>query len=229
MAQSLLTEQPRAAEADLVRRAVGKDEAAIRSIIQTNNRRLYRVARSIVRDDSEAEDVVQEAYLRAFSALPEFRGESSLATWLTRIVFNEALQRRRRRVEQPVAQPNPPPETQSQVIPFPFAGHRTVDPEHVIAQREIFRLMERAIDDLPEDFRTVLVARVIEDMSIEETADLLGLKPETVKTRLHRARRLLKSALPDHIGPLFSDVFPFDGARCGRMTEALVKRLLISA
>ena len=104
-----------------------------------------------------------------------------------------------------------------------------MDPEHVIAQREIFRLMERAIDDLPEDFRTVLVARVIEDMSIEETADLLGLKPETVKTRLHRARRLLKGALADHIGPLFSDVFPFDGARCGRMTEALVKRLLISA
>ena len=98
-----MNSQPRSAEAELVRRAVGKDESAIRAIIQANNRRLYRVARSIVRDDSEAEDVVQEAYLRAFSALPEFRGESSLATWLTRIVFNEALQRRRRRVEQPVA------------------------------------------------------------------------------------------------------------------------------
>ena len=217
------------ADGTLLARILAGDNRAFSELMRKYNRRLYRVARSVVRDDSEAEDVVQEAYLRAFSALPEFRGESSLATWLTRIVFNEALQRRRRRVEQPVAQPNPPPETQSQVIPFPFAGHRTVDPEHVIAQREIFRLMERAIDDLPEDFRTVLVARVIEDMSIEETADLLGLKPETVKTRLHRARRLLKGALADHIGPLFSDVFPFDGARCGRMTEALVKRLLISA
>lgn len=227
MAQPQLNPQPKLAEAELVRRAVGRDETAIRAIIQANNRRLYRVARSIVRDDSEAEDVVQEGYLRAFSALPEFRGESSLATWLTRIVFNEALQRRRRRVEQPMEQPTYP-ETQSQVIPFPFAGNRTVDPEHVIAQREIFRLMERAIDDLPDDFRTVLVARVIEDMSIEETADLLGLKPETVKTRLHRARRLLKATLADHIGPLFSDVFPFDGARCNRMTNAVLKRLEIS-
>ena len=102
MAQPQLNSQPRSAEAELVRRAVSKDESAIRAIIQANNRRLYRVARSIVRDDSEAEDVVQEAYLRAFSALPEFRGELSLATWLTRIVFNEALQRRRRRVEQPM-------------------------------------------------------------------------------------------------------------------------------
>ena len=150
-----------------------KDESAIRAIIQANNRRLYRVARSIVRDDSEAEDVVQEAYLRAFSALPEFRGKLSLATWLTRIVFNEALQRRRRRVEQPI-EPTRPQESPSQVIPFPFAGNKAVDPERAIAQREIFRLMERAIDDLPEDFRTVLVARVLEDMSVEETADLFG-------------------------------------------------------
>ena len=227
MAQPQLNSQPRLAEAELVRRAVSKDESAIRAIIQANNRRLYRVARSIVRDDSEAEDVVQEAYLRAFSALPEFRGESSLATWLTRIVFNEALQRRRRRVEQPI-EPTRPQESPSQVIPFPFAGNKAVDPESAIAQREIFRLMERAIDGLPEDFRTVLVARVLEDMSIEETADLLGLRPETVKTRLHRARRLLKAALADHIGPLFSDVFPFDGARCNRMTDAVLKRLQIS-
>ena len=224
MAQSLLTEQPRAAEADLVRRAVGKDEAAIRSIIQTNNRRLYRVARSIVRDDSEAEDVVQEAYLRAFSALPEFRGESSLATWLTRIVFNEALQRRRRRVEQPMEHARPL-ESQSQVIPFPFAGNKAVDPESAIAQREIFRLMERAIDGLPEDFRTVLVARVLEDMSIEETADLLGLRPETVKTRLHRARRLVREQLDKQIGPVLMDAFPFAGRRCARLTDAVMKRL----
>ena len=101
----------------MVRRAVGRDETAIRAIIQANNRRLYRVARSIVRDDSEAEDVVQEAYLRAFSALPEFRGELSLATWLTRIVFNEALQRRRRRVEQPVDQPNLRPKRSLRLYP----------------------------------------------------------------------------------------------------------------
>ena len=213
------------AESDLIRRAIGKDEAAVRAIIQANNRRLYRVARSVLNDDSEAEDVLQEAYLRAFSALAGFRGESSLATWLTRIVLNEALQRRRREIERPAARIDPPPELEAQVIPFPISGYQPVDPERALAQREICQLLERAIDDLPEDFRTVLMARVVEGMSVEETADLLGLRPETVKTRLHRARRLLRSALSDQIGPLFGDAFPFAGRRCQNMTDAVVKRL----
>nr|WP_245280033.1 RNA polymerase sigma factor [Hyphomicrobium sp. 99] len=213
------------ADVDLVRRAVSKDQAAIRSIIQANNRRLYRVARSIVRDDGEAEDVLQEAYLHAFSALANFRGDSSLATWLTRIVLNEALQRRRRRVELPVPEIDFSRHPTAEIIRFPLSGHESTDPERAMAQREICQLLERAIDDLPEEFRTVLVARVIEDMSIEETANLLGLLPETVKTRLHRARRLLRAAFADHIGPLFSDVFPFEGKRCERMTNAVLLRL----
>jgi RNA polymerase sigma-70 factor (ECF subfamily) len=220
--------QARQAEADLVRRAVAKDEAAIRTIIKANNRRLYRVARSIIRDDIEAEDVLQEAYLRAFAALGEFRGESSLSTWLTRIVFNEALQRQRRRIDRPEEQTSLQQEMQSQVIPFPYSGNRPVDPESAIAQRQIFRMIEGAIDALPDDFRIVLVARAVEDMSIEETADLLGIRPETVKTRLHRARRLLKAALADHIGLLFNEAFPFDGARCDRMTNAVIARLKLS-
>ena len=227
MALSQLSRDALSAEVDLVRRAVRKDEAAIRSIIQANNRRLYRVARSIVRDDGEAEDVLQEAYLRAFSALAEFRGDSSLATWLTRIVLNEALQRRRRRIERPVQRTEPERE-QAHVIAFPLSGQHPVDPERAMSQREICRLLEHAIDELPDEFRTVLVARAIEDMSIEETADLLGLRPETVKTRLHRARRLLKSALEEHIGSFFSDVFPFDGARCERLTNAVVRRVISS-
>jgi RNA polymerase sigma-70 factor (ECF subfamily) len=117
----------------------------------------------------------------------------------------------------------------AQIVPFPLSGHHSIDPERAMAQSEICRYLERAIDELPDEFRTVLVARVIEDMSVEETADLLGLRPETVKTRLHRARRLLKAALADHIGPLFSDVFPFAGRRCERMTDAVVKRLNLSA
>lgn len=229
MAQSQVEKCNISSEAELIGRAVRKDEAAVRAILQANNRRLYRVARSIVRDDGEAEDVLQEAYLRAFSALAEFRGESSLATWLTRIVFNEALQRRRRRTEIPAAQVDPPSVPAAQVIPFPLSGHQPADPERAMAQREICQLLERAIDQLPDEFRTVLVARVIEDMSIEETAHLLELRPETVKTRLHRARRLLKAALADHIGPLFSDVFPFGGKRCERMTDAVVRRLNLSA
>jgi RNA polymerase sigma-70 factor, ECF subfamily len=214
-----------AAEAALISRALEKDETAIRAIIQANNRRLYRVARSVLRDDSEAEDVLQEAYLRAFAALSEFRQDSSLATWLTRIVLNEALQRARKRPDQPRDDIDLRRQQSAQIIRFPSFGGQPVDPERAMAQREIFQLMERAIDGLPDEFRTVLVARIIEDMSIEETAQLLGLLPETVKTRLHRARRLLKSALAEHIGPMFSDVFPFDGQRCDRLTKAVIQRL----
>ena len=158
------------AEAELIRQAVRKDETAIRAIIQQHNRRLYRVARSIMRDDADAEDVLQEAYLHAFSALAEFRGEAALSTWLTRIVVNEALQRLRRptgscgadrRGRTPGAQ----------VIPFPTSAQQSDDPERAMAQREICQLVEHAIDELPQEFRTVLVARVIEGMSVEETAD----------------------------------------------------------
>jgi RNA polymerase sigma-70 factor, ECF subfamily len=212
-------------ESDLVQRAARGDETAVRIIIQTHNRRLYRVARSIVRDGAEAEDVLQEAYLRAFRSLAGFRGDASLATWLTRIVINEALQRERRHPDLPASQIEPPDQMASQVIPFPFSGGPATDPERAMAQRQLCQLVERAIDDLPHDFRTVLVARVVEGMSVEETAAVFGIRPETVKTRLHRARRMLRTALADHIGPLFSDVFPFEGQRCERITNAVVKRL----
>jgi RNA polymerase sigma-70 factor (ECF subfamily) len=225
MVQSHVETVRESPEAELIRRAVGQDESAIRAIIQANNRRLYRVARSIVRDDSAAEDVLQESYLRAFSALAEFRGGSTLATWLTRIVLNQALQHLRRRSEIPHSAIDPP-QGQGEVIPFPLSGNPTVDPERAMAQRELCQLLERAIDELPEDFRTVLIARVIEEMSIEETAELLGLRPETVKTRLHRARRLLKTALAEHMDSLFSDVFPFQGKRCERLTSAVIKQLM---
>ena len=162
-------------------------------------------------------------------ALSEFRQDSSLATWLTRIVLNEALQRVRKRPDLPHSQTDLVQHQTAQVIRFPSFGGQPVDPERAMAQREIFELMERAIDGLPEEFRTVLVARVIEDMSIEETASLLGIRPETVKTRLHRARRMLKAALAEHISPLFSDVFPFEGKRCERVTNAVVTRLKLSA
>jgi RNA polymerase sigma-70 factor (ECF subfamily) len=225
MVQSPIQANIPPAEADLIRRAVHGEEIAVRAIIQANNRRLYRVARSIVRDDAEAEDVLLEAYLHAFASLADFRAESALSTWLTRIVVNEALQRLRRRPPDTATTAIKPTRTGAQVIPFPASGNQPQDPERTMAQREICQLVERAIDELPQEFRTVLVARVIEGMSIEETADLLGIRSETVKTRLHRARRLLRAALSDHMGPLFSDVFPFEGKRCERITNAVVARL----
>ena len=214
-----------ASDADLVRLVLRKDAAAARALMQRYNRRLYRVARGVVRDDSEAEDVLQEAYLRAFSALADFRGESSLSTWLTRIVLNEALQRLRRRTDVPVSDVDKDAERRgAEVIPFP-ASQSTIDPERAMAQQQLCQLVERAIDELPCEFRTVLIARVIEDMSVEETAAAFDLQPETVKTRLHRARRLLKEALAEHIGPRFGDLFPFAGKRCDKVTNAVIERL----
>ena len=212
-------------EMDLIARALGRDEAAIRAIIKQHNRRLFRIARSVVRDDGDAEDVLQEAYVRAFSALANFRGEASLATWLSRIVLNEALQRLRGQRNVTLMAEVPEPKMDAQVIPFPLSSNQILDPEKSMAQRELFALLEQAIDQLPDDFRLVLMARTIEGMSIEETAELLGLKPETVKTRLFRARALLRTALAEHIGPLFTDAFPFDGRRCESMAEAVVARL----
>jgi RNA polymerase sigma-70 factor, ECF subfamily len=215
-------------DAQLVQLAQQRDGAAFRTIMQRNNRRLYRMARAVVLNDSEAEDVVQEAYVRAFTSLHQFRGDASLATWLSRIVLNEALGRlRRRRPTLDLETIDNRPQSQAQVIPFPLATPQ-LDPERIMAQREIQRLVEQAIDDLPEAFRIVLIARIIEEMSIEETAELFGLRPETVKTRLHRARALLKDALKKHIDSALTDAFPFQGQRCERMTSAVLQRFGLS-
>lgn len=210
----------------LVRRALARDGTAIRTIMQTHNRRLYRIARGIVGNDSEAEDIVQEAYVIAFTRLDGFRGESTLATWLSRIVINEALGRLRKRRR---AARFKPVETRSNatVIQFPI-GATYDDPERMMAQRQILELVERAADALPAVYRTVFVARLIEGLSIEETAELLGVRPETVKTRLHRARRLMRERLDQQIGPVLMDAFPFAGKRCERLTEAVLQRLGMS-
>jgi len=206
-------------EMQLVRRALAREGNAFRTIMKTHNQRLYRIARGVVRNDAEAEDIVQEAYVRAFAHLDAFRGESSLATWLSRIVINEALGRLRKR-RRTVAMPENP---QAEIIQFPL--NPSDDPERTMAQRQILELVERATDSLPDVYRSVFVARVIEGLSIEETAELLGVRPETVKTRLHRARALVRKALDDQIGPVLLDAFPFAGRRCDRLTSAVMRRL----
>jgi RNA polymerase sigma-70 factor, ECF subfamily len=208
----------------LVRRALSRDEAAVRAIMQANNRRLYRLARGILRNDGEAEDVVQEVYVRAFMRLEGFRGESSLATWLSRIAINEALGRRRDKKPGEQWSAFPQDTLEAQIIEFPFSS-ASADPEKSMAQREIQRVVELAIDELPEAFRLVFIARVMEGMNIEETAELLALKPETVKTRLHRARSMLRDNVEKKIGPVVMDAFPFAGRRCERLTETVLKRL----
>lgn len=211
-------------DAELVRRALARDGAAFRSIMERYNRRLYRIARSILRNDSEAEDAVQEAYVSAFAHLDSFRGESSLSTWLTRITMNEALGRLRRERTAPERESYGTEPSEANIIPFP-ATEASADPERSMAQREILQLVEQATDSLPEIFRIVFMARVIEGMSVEQTAVLLGLDPKTVKTRLHRARRLMRDRLESQIGPVLMDAFPFAGRRCDRMTRAVMSRL----
>ena len=213
-------------DAELVRRALTRDEAAFRTIMERHNRKLYRIARGIVRNDSEAEDVVQETYVKAFTHLDGFRGDSSLATWLSRITMNEALGRLRRRRHAVDLETFEAHETEARIIQFPQTMTNG-DPERTMAQREILHLVERATDNLPEIFRIVFMTRVIEGMSIEETASLLGLPPDTVKTRLHRARKLVREELDKQIGPVLMDAFPFAGKRCERLTGAVLQRLIL--
>jgi RNA polymerase sigma-70 factor, ECF subfamily len=215
-------------DAKLVQRALGRDEAAIRLIMQSNNRRLYRLARGILRNDGEAEDVVQETYVRAFTHLGSFRGDSSLATWLARIAMNEALGRLRRQRGSVEWTSLPPGVLEAQIIQFPLSAPPE-DPEKSMAQREIQQVVEHAIDDLPEAFRIVFITRVIEGMNVEETAEILGLKPETVKTRLHRARTMLRDNVEKKIGPVVMEAFPFAGKRCERLTETVLRRLGFTA
>ena len=219
---------PGGPEAELVGRARNRDEAAIRSIMQANNRRLYRLARGILRNDSEAEDVVQETYVRAFTHLEGFRGDSSLSTWLARIATNEALGRLRRRRPSVDVDTLAPGVLEAQIIQFPNSG-ASEDPEKTMAQREIQRVVEHAIDELPEAFRIVFITRVMEGMNVEETAEILGIKPETVKTRLHRARAMLRENVESKIGPVVMEAFPFAGKRCERLTDAVLKRLGFTA
>jgi RNA polymerase sigma-70 factor (ECF subfamily) len=169
---------------------------------------LVALAVSVLRNSTEAEDAVQEAYVSAFTHLASYRNESGLATWLSRVTMNEALGRLRRTRSIADITPLDDARSEAEIIQFPLSGQND-DPERTMAQREILQLVERATDDLPDVYRPVFVARVIEGMSVEKTAELLGIRPETVKTRLHRARQLVRDKIDKQIGPVLMDAFPF--------------------
>lgn len=212
------------AEAELVELARRGHRDAFRVIMQRCNQRLFRVARAIMRDELEAEDIVQEAYTRAFAKLDSFRGDSGILTWLTRIVINEARGRLRARRPMVDLDEMEAAQTGARIIPFPMTTE-TESPEASVARMQIRQLLEQAVDDLPPDFRIVFVLREIEELSVQETADHLDIRPETVKTRLHRARRLLRKSLDDKIGVGIKDAFPFMGARCQCMIDRMLARL----
>ena len=199
------------------------DLAAVASVMQRNNHALWRIARVILKDEVEAEDAVQDAYVSAFTHLADFRGESSLSTWLSRITVNEALRRlRRRRPTVPLHDMKDTLATDhSNMVTPPAASN----PEYTAARLELGRIAEQAIDALEPSFRSVFVMRVIEQMSTDETAQCLGIKSETVKTRLHRANRQLRARLGGELAAVFEGIFPFAGARCERLQRAVMSRL----
>jgi RNA polymerase sigma-70 factor, ECF subfamily len=200
--------------------------SAAAEVVQRHNRGLWRIARGILGNDSDAEEAVQDAYVRAFSSLDAFRGDASLGTWLARIVINEALRRVERR------KPTVDLADVAEQLPADHAGSATMaaplGPEHAAARAEIQRILEHAVDALPSEFRAVFMMRVVEQMSIEETAGLLGIPQATVKTRLHRANERLRTTLGVEFAAILEGTFPFGGARCERMTQAVLARLVRS-
>lgn len=215
--------EQRAEDARLVEQIRLGDPATMTAVMQQNNHALWRIARGILKNETEAEDAVQDAYVSAFTHLDTFRGDSTLYTWLARITINEALRRLRRR--RPTTDLNGLIET----IPVDHAHATTPfasgDPEHAAARREIRRLIEQAIDALNPSFRVVFVMRVIEQMSIHETSARLGIPAETVKTRLHRAKQHLRKTLGTQFADVFEGIFPFAGARCEGLQRAVLARL----
>jgi RNA polymerase sigma-70 factor (ECF subfamily) len=206
---------------ELVKGCLARDEASVRIVTGRYNQRLFRIARGILGNDGDAEDAVQDAYLKAFAGLERFRGESSLGTWLTRILMNEALGRSRRR--SPVVLAEDTAAGSAAIVSD--APSADLDPETTLAQTEMRDLLEQSIDRLPAPFRVVFVARFVEGMSVEETAAAFQLRPETVKTRAHRARARLRADLRARLGATVHEAFRFDGARCDRLTDAVLRRL----
>ena len=201
---------------DLIRE--GKTEA-FGTIMRRNNRRLFRLARAVLGNDHEAEEVVQETYVRAFAALDDWRGDSSLATWLSRIALNEALGLVRRR-RNTVAFEEIADATPAATSPFEYLLRPS--PEADAARSEIRALLEREIDRLPPEFRSVFVMRAVELLTVEETAAALNILPITVRTRFFRARRMLRKSLGERFARAFEESFPFAGARCDRLIESVL-------
>lgn len=202
-----------------------RDRDALRHLISANNQRLFRTAWSILKDRIEAEEAVQAAYLNAFAAIGNFEGRSSLSTWLTRIVVNEALgrmraqRRRRTRLESDgVAVLETYRERLAQASAAPA-------PDATVAREQLRLLIERAVADLPDIFRSVFVLREVEGLSIEETAEALAIPPATVKTRLLRARRKLQQALAPEVKGALTGSFPFAGADCAALTERVLAQI----
>ena len=204
----------------MVTRVLAGDTAAFELLMRRHNQRLYRAARAILRDDAEAEDVMQDAYVRAYQHLDQFAGRAKFSTWLTRIAVHEALARVRRRSRFDAIESM----IESTGETMTFASHAP-SPEQEAVRAQSSALLEAAILDLPAGYREVLVMRDIEELNTTETAECLGLSEENVKVRLHRARALLRRDLYAKAGSSRESAFSFMGARCDRVVREVLARI----
>ena len=213
-------------DAELASRIALGDTRAFELIMRRNNRLLYRTARSILRDDAEAEDCLQEAYLQVFRSIAGFRAEAKLSTWLTRIVINQALAKLRRdKTRDASVSLDNVVDIDGRVDGLEATHSGPAQPDAAVLREELRGLLERHIDRLPTAFRTVFVLRALEELSVEETAATLGIPDATVRTRFFRARSLLRETLEGEVDAALTDAFAFDGARCDRIVAAVLHRL----
>lgn len=212
-------------ESELVRLVAERDHNAFETLMRQHNAGLFRVARAILKEDAEAEDALQDAYLDAYKHIGEFRGGSQLRTWLVRIVANHALMRLRKQKRDRAVIPFADPHSHSEDPLADVPDKNAESPSAATLRAEVRRLIERRIDELPLAFRTVFVMREVEDLSVDETAAALGIPPATVRTRLFRARALLREALARDVDLATGDVFGFAGTRCDRIVANVLARI----
>jgi len=211
---------------EIARRIAAGDLNELRLLMRRYNQRLYRTARSILKDDAEAEDAVQESYLSAYQAMGKFRGGAALSTWLVRIVVNEAIGRLRKRTRR--AEVVQLAGTTDQIFEdreLDMSDATQEPPEDAVVRAETRRLLEAKIDQLPEAFRTVFMLRALEEMTVDEVAVCLGIAPATVRTRYFRAKGLLREALAREMDFGLEGAFRFDGERCDRIAAGVLRRL----
>jgi RNA polymerase sigma-70 factor, ECF subfamily len=206
-------------DADVIRQVLQGNTAMFELLMRRYNERVYRAARAIVRDDSEAEDVMQQAYVNAFTHLRQFNGSAQFSTWLTRIAINEALARVRRQGRYETYD-----DDLSNLAPF-MSTNPSENPERQAFTGELRELLESAIDTLPDGMREVFVLRDVEGLSTAEAADCLGVTDDVVKTRLSRGRAILRRVLLERAGATTPEAFRFLRPRCDRVVAQVLARI----
>ena len=213
-------------DAEIVRRVRAGDRALFEILMRRHNQQIYRAARAIVKDESEVEDVMQQAYFNAYTHLDQFEERSQFSTWLTRIAVNEAIARRQKR--RTVLSMTGNFEERGESVAETKASSQPT-PEHQAYAQELQRVLEEAVDELPETYRAVFMLREIEGLSTSETGEGLGLGEETVKTRLHRARAMIRRSVSSRIGAVAAGAFQFQAPRCDRVVAAVLERISLNS